>query len=74
MWINIGAAIVMHDLPVAFGRRLKNELAWGRDDRDGQQGKQQQKAHARESAQPGPAFHFFVFIRANRAQVARNDH
>ncbi len=29
-FINIGAAIVMHDLPVAFGRRLKNELAWGR--------------------------------------------
>jgi len=29
-FINIGAAIVMHDLPVAFGRRLKNELLWGR--------------------------------------------
>lgn len=29
-FINIGAAIVMHDLPIAFGRRLKNELAWGR--------------------------------------------
>ncbi|HEU4748238.1 MAG TPA: hypothetical protein VFS56_07025 [Gemmatimonadaceae bacterium] len=29
-FINIGAAIVMHDLPVAFGRRLRNELAWGR--------------------------------------------
>jgi Na+/proline symporter len=29
-FINIGAAIVMHDLPVALGRRLKNELAWGR--------------------------------------------
>ncbi|HEU4879578.1 MAG TPA: hypothetical protein VFT21_08995, partial [Gemmatimonadaceae bacterium] len=29
-FINIGAAIVMHDLPIAFGRRLKNELMWGR--------------------------------------------
>lgn len=29
-FINIGAAIVMHDLPVAFGRRLKDELRWGR--------------------------------------------
>lgn len=29
-FINIGAAIVMHDLPIAFGRRLKNELLWGR--------------------------------------------
>src|SRR4029079_9356640 len=29
-FINIGAAVVMHDLPIAFGRRLNNELAWGR--------------------------------------------
>ncbi|HEX6575303.1 MAG TPA: hypothetical protein VF042_10070 [Gemmatimonadaceae bacterium] len=29
-FINIGAAIVMHDLPVAFGKRLDNELSWGR--------------------------------------------
>jgi Na+/proline symporter len=29
-FINIGAAIVMHDLPIAFGRRLRNELWWGR--------------------------------------------
>jgi len=29
-FINIGAAVVMHDLPVAFGKRLKNELLWGR--------------------------------------------
>lgn len=29
-FINIGAAIVMHDLPIAFGRRLRNELRWGR--------------------------------------------
>ena len=29
-FINIGAAVVTHDLPVAFGRRVKNELAWGR--------------------------------------------
>jgi Na+/panthothenate symporter len=29
-FINIGAAVVMHDLPIAFGRRLGNELAWGR--------------------------------------------
>ena len=29
-FINIGAAVVMHDLPVAFGKRLKNELFWGR--------------------------------------------
>src|SRR5688572_1682840 len=29
-FINIGAAVVTHDLPVAFSRRLRNELAWGR--------------------------------------------
>lgn len=29
-FINIGAAVVTHDLPIAFGRRLRNELAWGR--------------------------------------------
>jgi Na+/proline symporter len=29
-FINIGAAIVTHDLPIAFGRRVKNELFWGR--------------------------------------------
>ncbi len=29
-FINIGAAVVMNDLPIAFGKRLKNELKWGR--------------------------------------------
>ncbi len=29
-FINIGAAIVTHDLPVAFGRRVRDELRWGR--------------------------------------------
>jgi Na+/proline symporter len=29
-FINIGAAIVTHDLPIAFGRRVGNELGWGR--------------------------------------------
>src|SRR6476619_4866272 len=29
-FINIGAAIVTHDLPIAFGRRIDNELKWGR--------------------------------------------
>jgi len=29
-FINIGAAIVTHDLPIALGRRVKNELWWGR--------------------------------------------
>src|SRR5215210_3693761 len=29
-FINIGAAIVTHDLPVALGRRLGNELGWAR--------------------------------------------
>ena len=29
-FINIGAAIVTHDLPVALGRRVRNELWWGR--------------------------------------------
>lgn len=29
-FINIGAAAVMHDLPIAFGRRFRNELFWGR--------------------------------------------
>jgi Na+/proline symporter len=29
-FMNIGAAVVTHDLPTAFGRPLGNELAWGR--------------------------------------------
>lgn len=29
-FMNIGAAVVTHDLPVAFGRPLADELAWGR--------------------------------------------
>jgi Na+/proline symporter len=29
-FINIGAAVVTHDLPVALGRRVENELLWGR--------------------------------------------
>ena len=29
-FINIGAAIVTHDLPIALGRGVKNELLWGR--------------------------------------------
>jgi Na+/proline symporter len=29
-FLNIGAAVVIHDLPVAFKRRLKHELAWAR--------------------------------------------
>ena len=29
-FINIGAAIVTHDLPIAFGRSVGNELRWGR--------------------------------------------
>ena len=29
-FINIGAAIVTHDLPVALGKRVKDELRWGR--------------------------------------------
>ena len=29
-FINIGAAIVTHDLPIALGRRVQNELWWGR--------------------------------------------
>ena len=29
-FINIGAAIVTHDLPIALGRRVGNELKWGR--------------------------------------------
>ena len=29
-FINIGAAIVTHDLPIAFGRRVANELRWAR--------------------------------------------
>jgi Na+/proline symporter len=29
-FINIGAAIVTHDLPIAFGRQVSNELRWGR--------------------------------------------
>jgi len=29
-FINIGAAIVTHDLPIALGRRVSNELRWGR--------------------------------------------
>jgi Na+/proline symporter len=29
-FINIGAAAVTHDLPIAFGRAVANELRWGR--------------------------------------------
>lgn len=29
-FVNIGAAVVTHDLPVALGRRLDDELTWGR--------------------------------------------
>ncbi|HEV7588047.1 MAG TPA: hypothetical protein VGO40_07925 [Longimicrobium sp.] len=29
-FINIAAAVVTHDLPIALGRKPKNELAWGR--------------------------------------------
>ena len=29
-FLNVGAAAVTHDLPVAFGRRVRNELATGR--------------------------------------------
>ena len=29
-FMNVGAAALMHDLPIAFGRRLGNELRWGR--------------------------------------------
>ena len=29
-FINIGAAVVTHDLPIAFGRKSRNELFWGR--------------------------------------------
>src|SRR3954463_15798700 len=29
-FLNIGAAIVTHDLPIAFGRKVNNELKWGR--------------------------------------------
>jgi Na+/proline symporter len=29
-FINIGAAVVTHDIPTALGRRVKNELRWGR--------------------------------------------
>ena len=29
-FMNVGAAAITHDLPVAFGRRVHNELLWGR--------------------------------------------
>ncbi|MGH7650236.1 MAG: sodium:solute symporter family transporter [Gemmatimonadaceae bacterium] len=29
-FINIGSAIVTHDLPIALGRRVRNELGWAR--------------------------------------------
>ena len=29
-FINIGAAVVTHDIPVALGRTVRNELLWGR--------------------------------------------
>jgi Na+/proline symporter len=29
-FMNIGAAVLTHDLPVAFGKRISNELRWGR--------------------------------------------
>lgn len=29
-FMNVGAAAITHDIPVALGRRVKNELLWGR--------------------------------------------
>jgi len=29
-FINIGAAVVTHDIPIALGRKVRNELLWGR--------------------------------------------
>jgi Na+/proline symporter len=29
-FMNIGAAVITHDIPVALGRRTHNELRWGR--------------------------------------------
>jgi Na+/proline symporter len=29
-FMNIGAAVITHDIPVALGRRVRNELRWGR--------------------------------------------
>jgi Na+/proline symporter len=29
-FMNVGAAVVTHDLPVALGKRIRNELFWGR--------------------------------------------
>jgi len=29
-FLNVGAAVITHDLPVALGRKLPDELAWGR--------------------------------------------
>jgi Na+/proline symporter len=29
-FINIGAAVVTHDIPIALGRKVNNELLWGR--------------------------------------------
>lgn len=29
-FMSVGAAALTHDLPLAFGRRVRNELAWGR--------------------------------------------
>jgi Na+/proline symporter len=29
-FLNVGAAVITHDLPTALGRRLPDELAWGR--------------------------------------------
>lgn len=29
-FMNIGAAVITHDLPVSFGRKVKDELLWGR--------------------------------------------
>jgi len=29
-FMNVGAAAITHDLPVAFGRKVRNELFWGR--------------------------------------------
>jgi Na+/proline symporter len=29
-FMNIGAAVITHDIPIALGRRVKNELLWGR--------------------------------------------
>jgi hypothetical protein len=46
-------------------------MPWGGGERASEQAAKQNPTHGRESLPTSRSFHFFVFIRRNRAQFAR---